>query len=109
MFPVFGEREGRRIVRFAVISGSREWTEAAPERVIPQRAVDVEDVQYEARRRLKSLKIEEWRVREFVTGAPVPDNIRHLAMQIEYAAQAIGRLSPIPADYADDVYWPRVW
>ena len=109
MLPAFGEREGRRIVRFAVISGSREWTEAAPERVMPQRTVEVEDVQYEARRRLKSLKIEEWRVREFVTGTPVPDNIRHLALQIEYAAQAIGRLSPIPADFADDVYWPRVW
>jgi len=104
MLPAFGEREGRRIVRFAVISGSREWTET-----VPQRAVEMEDVQYEARRRLKALKIEEWRVREFVTGTPVPDNIRHVAMQIEYAAQAIGRLSPIPADYADDVYWPRVW
>lgn len=109
MLPAFGEREGRRIVRFAVINGSREWTEAVPERVMSRPSADIEDVQREARRRLKSLKIEEWRVREFVTGTPVPDNIRHLAMQIEYAAQAIGRLSPIPADYADDVYWPRIW
>lgn len=96
-------------MRFAVITGSREWTEAVPERVLPQRIIDIEDVQAEARRRLRALRLEEWRVREFVTGTPVPDNIRHLALQIEYAAQAIGRLSPIPADYADDVYWPRVW
>ncbi|MBN9335185.1 hypothetical protein [Devosia sp.] len=96
-------------MRFAVISGSREWTEATPERISAQRPVDVEDVHFEARRRLKSLKIEEWRVREFVTGTPMPDSIRHIAAQIEFAAQAIGRLSPIPLDYADDVYWPRVW
>lgn len=96
-------------MRFAVITGSREWTEAAPERVLPQRVIEVEDVQYEARRRLKALKLEEWRVREFVTGVPIPDHVSHLAMQIEFAAEAIGRLSPIPTDYADDVYWPLTW
>lgn len=96
-------------MRFAVIEGSREWTEALPERVYAPKAAGVEDVQAEARRRLRCLKIEEWRVREFVTGTPMPDNVRHLALQIEFAAAAIGRLSPIPADYADDVYWPRVW
>lgn len=96
-------------MRFAVITGSREWTEAAPEGVLPQRVVEVEDVQYEARRRLKALKLEEWRVREFVTGVPIPDHVSHLAMQIEFAAEAIGRLSPIPTDYADDVYWPLTW
>jgi len=96
-------------VRFAVIEGSREWTEALPERISAPKGLSVEDVQAEARRRLRCLKIEEWRVREFVTGAAMPDTVRHLALQIEYAAQAIARLSPIPADYADDVYWPRVW
>jgi hypothetical protein len=93
-------------VRFAVVTGSREWTEASSERVAPRRPIEVEDVQREARRRLKSLKLEEWRAREFITGMPIPDHIRHLALQIEFAAEAIGRLSPIPADYADDVYWP---
>lgn len=101
--------KGRRIVRFAVVNGSREWTETPMLRALPQRTLDVEDVEREARRRLKALKVEEWRVREFVTGAPMPDSVRHLALQIEFAAQAIGRLSPIPADYAGDLYWPRVW
>lgn len=97
-------------MRFAVITGSREWTEAPPEfKVPPKRTFEVEDVQAEARRRLRAIKLEEWRVREFVTGRPMPDNVRHLALQIEFAAQAIGRLSPIPADFAKDVYWPRVW
>lgn len=93
-------------MRFAVVTGSREWTEASSEQVAPRRPIEVEDVQREARRRLKSLKLEEWRAREFITGVPIPDHIRHLALQIEFAAEAIGRLSPIPADYADDVYWP---
>lgn len=96
-------------MRFAVITGSREWTESSSERRAPLRAAGCEDVQAEARRRLKSLKLDEWRVREFVTGRPMPDDVRHMALQIEFAAQAISRLSPIPSDYADDVYWPRVW
>ena len=96
-------------MRFAVITGSREWTESSSERRAPLRAAGREDVQAEARRRLKSLKLDEWRVREFVTGRPMPDDVRHMALQIEFAAQAISRLSPIPSDYADDVYWPRVW
>lgn len=96
-------------MRFAVINGTREWTETLPQRALPQHTIDVEDVQAEARRRLRKLKVEEWRVREFVTGAPMPDNVRHLAMQIEFASQAIARLSPIPADFADDLYWPRTW
>ena len=96
-------------MRFAVISGSREWTEPAHREAAATRSIEVHDVQAEARRRLTTIKLEEWRVREFVTGVPMPDTVRHLALQIEFAAQAIGRLSPIPADYADDVYWPRVW
>ena len=96
-------------MRFAVIQGSREWTEAMPERAAAPQGLVVEDVQAEARRRLRCLKIEEWRLREFVTGTPVPDHVSHLALQIEFAAQAIGRLSPIPSDYADDLYWPRIW
>jgi len=96
-------------VRFAVIGGSREWTESAPEFTSSPVCFEVEDVQAEARRRLKAIKLDQWRTREFVTGVPMPDNVRHLSLQIEFAAQAIGRMSPIPSDFADDVYWPRVW
>jgi hypothetical protein len=96
-------------VRFAVIEGSREWTEPVDRAGGDQGRVQVEQVHAEARRRLRALKLDEWRVREFVTGNPMPDAIRHQSLQIEFAAQAISRLSPIPDDYADDVYWPHVW
>lgn len=96
-------------MRFAVIEGSREWTE--PLRLVPQAApvaVLVEDVEAEARRRLRAIKLQEWRTREFITGRPMPDDIRHYALQVEFAAQAISRLSSIPDDFDSDVYWPRL-
>lgn len=97
-------------MRFAEIEGSREWTEpnwqrsqAAPVAVL------VEDVEAEARRRLRAIKLHEWRTREFITGQPMPDDVRHYALQVEFAATAISRLSPIPQDFDSDVYWPKLW
>ena len=96
-------------MRFEVIEGSREWTEPVWRQTSPaQAAVLVEDVEAEARRRLRSCKINEWRTREFITGQPMPDDIRHFALQVEFAAQAISRLLPIPDDFDSDVYWPRM-
>jgi hypothetical protein len=96
-------------VRFAVISGGREWTEPTGRGTTHAIAsIDVEDVEAEARRRLRSSHIQEWRTREFITGQPVPDDIRHYALQVEFAAKAISRLSPIPQDFDDDIYWPRL-
>lgn len=95
-------------MRFAVIENSREWTEPVWRETRPAQAlVLVEDVEAEARRRLRSCKLNEWRTREFVTGRPMPDEIRHYALQVEFAAKAISRLSPIPDDFDSDVYWPR--
>ena len=71
-------------------------------------SVLVEDVEAEARRRLRACRINEWRTREFITGRPMPDDIRHFAMQVEFAATAISRLSPIPHDFDDDIYWPKL-
>lgn len=97
-------------MRFAVIEGSREWTEPVRRGPVGQpRAVSLEDVEAEARRRLKAIKLDEWRTREFITGRPMPEDVRHLAMQVDFAAKAIARLSPIPADFDSDVYWPRIW
>lgn len=95
------------IVRFAVIEGGREWTEPVGLRSGPATAsVLVEDVEAEARRRLRTCRIDEWRTREFITGRPMPDDVRHFALQVEFAAKAISRLSPIPDDFDSDVYWP---
>lgn len=96
-------------MRFAVIEDSREWTEPARQGSEPATvSVLVEDVEAEARRRLRSCRLQEWRTREFITGRPMPDDIRHFALQVEFAAQAISRLSPIPQDFDSDVYWPRL-
>lgn len=96
-------------VRFAVIEGSREWTEPLRYASGPAtESVLVEDVEAEARRRLRTCRLNEWRTREFVTGQPVPDHVRHFALQVEFAAVAISRLSPIPSDFDSDVYWPRL-
>lgn len=83
-------------MRFAAVENSR-----AP--------VSVEDVEAEARRRLRYLKLDEWRTREFITGRPMPEVIQHLVQQIDLASRALSRMSPIPQDYFDDVYWPRMW
>ena len=97
-------------MRFAVIEGSREWTEPGMSRQqMAPAVVSVEDVEAEARRRLRTIKLNEWRTREFITGQPMPDDVRHYALQVDYAATAIARLSPIPADFDSDVYWPRLW
>ena len=96
-------------MRFAVIEGGREWTEPTGRR--PGHAMEVihiDDVEAEARRRLRSCRIDEWRTREFITGRPMPDGIRHYALQVDFAAKAISRLSPIPDDFDSDVYWPRL-
>lgn len=96
-------------MRFAVIEGNREWTEPARRVSAPAaESVLVEDVEAEARRRLRSCRIDEWRTREFITGRPMPEDVRHFAMQVEFAATAISRLSPIPDDFDNDVYWPHL-
>jgi hypothetical protein len=74
-----------------------------------QERADIEDVHAEARRRLREVRIDEWRRREFITGRGMPHDIQHFASQVEFAATAIARLSPIPLDFDDDVYWPRYW
>jgi len=66
-------------------------------------------VEAEARRRKASLHLDEWQLREYVTGRPVPDAISQMCRQIDLAAEALLRLSSIPADFADDLYWPRQW
>lgn len=95
-------------VRFAQMEESREWTEptwrGSP---VVHAQIAVEDVEAEAIRRLRSVKLSEWRTREFVTGQAMPRHIRHYAVQVGFAAEAISRLSPIPPDFDSDIYWPR--
>jgi NAD(P)H-hydrate repair Nnr-like enzyme with NAD(P)H-hydrate epimerase domain len=64
------------------------------------------DVMAEAARRIEASGYEDWRVREFVTGASMPSALKYLRMQIEFVAEALLRLDPIPADFRSDTYWP---
>lgn len=95
-------------MRFAVVSESREWSEPG---VVPgeDHAVHPLDVEAEARRRKAALGLDEWRLREYVSGTPVPIRIQQLCEQIDFAAQAISGMSIIPADFRNDLYWPRCW
>lgn len=95
-------------MRFAVIEGGRNSSEQIWRGTPARNQITVEDVEAEGRRRLRSCKLNEWRTREFLTGMPMPDDVRHFALQVEYAAAAISRLSPIPDDFDSDVYWPRL-
>lgn len=97
-------------MRFAEIEGVREWTGPSPrDHQSAPATVLIEDVEDEARRRLRAVKLGDWRTREIITGQPMPEHIRHYAMQVEFAATAISRLSTIPQDFDNDVYWPRLW
>jgi hypothetical protein len=70
------------------------------------RAPEAADVEEEARRRIRSVGYDAWRVREFATGAVMPKAIRYLQMQINFAAEALARLDAIPVDFRSDIYWP---
>jgi len=96
-------------MHFALISDSREWSEASPAPRRDQRVIQQAEVEREAGRRKAALGLDEWQLREFVTGAAMPDHIPELCRQIDLAAVALSRMSPIPGDFADDLYWPRVW
>jgi hypothetical protein len=93
-------------VRLAVIEGGLGYagrSERGEDRIRP------EDVEAEARRRMREGRVSEWRTREFITGVPMPSDVKYLELQIDFAARAICKLSPIPVDFADDLYWPMCW
>jgi hypothetical protein len=96
-------------VRFASSSESLEWNEPVLRSRTSGRVVSHLEVASEARQRKAALGLDEWQLREFITGAPVPANIRQACREIDLAADCLGRMSPIPTNFDDDVYWPRVW
>lgn len=97
-----------REMRFAVIGNTREWSEPQTRVDGADRPVDISEVENEARRRKGLLKLDEWQLREYVTDRPVPDHVLQTCRQIDLAAAALARLAPIPRDFADDLYWPRM-
>jgi hypothetical protein len=96
-------------MRFAVIHDTREWSEPGAQGRSTGPTVDSEAVEQEARRRKALLHFDEWQLRQYVTDRPVPEHILQLCRQIDLAAAALARLSPIPGDFSNDLYWPRMW
>ena len=64
-----------------------------------------DDVRREAARRIRALVYERARAGE-PENLPYFSSLRHLKLQIEYTSIALARLRNIPADFADDSYWP---
>lgn len=71
------------------------------------RGPEREDIRREAARRLSASGYHRSCVMESL-GVPMPSALQYLAMQIDFAADAIGRLDPIPADFRSDLYWPKL-
>jgi len=94
-------------MRLRVIEGGLGAAEQH-DREAESRRPDREDVRREAARRLGASGYNRSRVMEFAAGVPMPAVLKYLAMQIDFAAEAISRLDPIPADYRSDLYWPKM-
>ena len=60
----------------------------------------------EAARRIREGGYDEAAVRAFMHGEAIPVAQHYRRLQIEYAADALIRLQPIPADFRLDRYWP---
>lgn len=65
-----------------------------------------EDVRLEAQRRLNASGYMRHRARSLATGAEIPETIRHYAMQVNFVAEKLNALKPIPQDFQADSYWP---
>lgn len=85
--------------RFRIVGGTDS---EPPGATVPT----ADDVLREARRRLSTGDIDPYRVRALATGRAVPNAVRYRMMQIEFVANTLCALRPIPADFADDRYWP---
>ncbi|QRM57395.1 hypothetical protein [Sinorhizobium sp. BG8] len=66
-----------------------------------------EDVRREAQRRLSLAGYGTMYARQLATGGRVPNSIAFLRMQIEFVAETLAELEPIPEDFRSDEYWPN--
>jgi hypothetical protein len=70
--------------------------------------LDSGGVAAEGRRRLREVGYERLAVKERVTGMQIPDAVRHYRLQVDYVVSVLSKLSPIPEDFASDIYWPKI-
>jgi hypothetical protein len=67
---------------------------------------EAEEVRHEAARRLRAAGYDDAVVRGFANGRGVPESLKYLHLQMNYAASALMRRAHIPIDFRDDKYWP---
>jgi hypothetical protein len=70
------------------------------------RSLSKSDVMAEAMRRIKTSGYDRYHARYLVTGEAIPKRLQYLKIQIAWVADTLSGLDPIPADYAEDKYWP---
>lgn len=95
-------------MRYTDFGNRREWTENG-QFVAANRLIGIEEVFAEARRRKAALNIDQWQMEEYVSGNPMPMRVQRQCKETDLAANALSRMSPIPSDFADNVYWPPIW
>lgn len=93
-------------MKLRVIEGGLGEAADQRETVASARRPSREDVRREAVRRLRESGYHSSYVREFATGVPAPEALRYLKMQLDFAAETLSRLDPIPHDFSADAYWP---
>lgn len=93
---------------FKVIEGGRGQAVQMDDRSERARGPSRDDVLREAARRLSASGYHLSRIREFATGVPMLASLKHLSLQIDFAAETLSRLDPIPEDFRADGYWPAL-
>ncbi len=91
---------------FKVIEGGRGQAAQMVERPEEDGRPSRDDVRREAARRLNESGYHPSRIREFATGVPMLASLKYLSLQIDFAAESLSRLDPIPEDFRADGYWP---
>ena len=66
------------------------------------------DVRKEADRRRDAYGINALRNRQMATGRSMPRDLHYLGLQIDFVAESLCKLLPIPEDFRSDGYWPKV-
>jgi hypothetical protein len=91
---------------FKVIEGGRGQAAQMDDRSEEGLGPSKDDVRREAGRRLSASGYHLSRIREFATGVPMLTSLKYLSLQIDFAAETLSRLDPIPEDFHADGYWP---
>lgn len=90
---------------FTVIQGGKSLAQQGVKTSIEPCPIDVRK---EADRRRDAYGINSFRNRHIATGAMMPLDLHYLGLQIDFAAESLCKLKPIPEDFRADGYWPQV-